>query len=390
VHLGFGLLTLFPGRVGGTETYVRDLLVQFVRGNGPEQVTVLANRHVEQAYATRMGGPVRLHRVRSYRAGDTNLTRALAMAGAWLAPRRAARDVPGGLDVLHLPVTVPIPSLDLPTVVTIHEVQYHAHPEFFSRAERRYRRWAYDGSARAADVVVAVSRYVADRLVDTVGVDPEAVEVVYYGIDHERFRPGPVPGDEAADALELPERFVFYPANAWPHKNHERLIEALAICRDRSLHLVLAGQDYGRLPELHRHTRRAGVADRVHHLGQLDFPLLAAVMRRARALVYPSLHEGFGMPPVEAMACGLPAASAMNTSLPEACGGAALELDPLDPEAMAEAIERIDSDEPLREQLRAAGLQHAARFTWSAAAERHKAIYERAYATRASQAGSYR
>ena len=319
--------------------------------------------------------------VRSYRAGDRDVTRALAMASARLLPALAERDVPGDLDVLHLPVTVPIPRQRGATVVTIHEVQVHSHPEFFSATERRYRRWAYDQAARDATAVIAVSGYVADRLVEAVGVERERIEVVHLGIDHDRFRPGPVAEDERRlSGLGLPERFVVYPANAWPHKSHLTLIDAIARVSG-DLCLVLAGQDYGRRAELERHARRTGAGERVLHIGHVDGDTVAALYRRARALVYPSLHEGFGAPPVEAMACGCPVASALNTSLTEVCAGAALELDPRDATAMAESIERIDEDDRMRTALVEAGLERARDFSWSAAATRHRAIYERVAAT---------
>jgi len=382
VHVGFSLLTLFPRRVGGTETYVRGLLGEYARGNGPERLTVLANRHVAAEYGGAVGGPVALHHVRSYRPGDSDATRALAMASARVLPRLVARDVPEGLDIVHLPVTVPIPRTDRPTVVTIHEVQYHELPEFFSRAERRYRRWAYDGAARSADVVVAISEYVAGKLVERAGVDPERIEVVHYGVDHETFVPTRGERDEALLAgLRLPERFAVYPANLWPHKNHARLLEAFARVQDAELALVLAGQAYGRLDPLLEQARRLGVEQRVHHVGHLERATLAALYRRAEAMLFPSLHEGFGAPPLEAMACGCPVASATNTSLAEVCGDAVLALDASQTDSIAAAIERITSDESLRERLRRHGLERARGFTWKAAAERHTAIYERAAAT---------
>ena len=142
VHVGYSLLTLFPGRVGGSETNARGLLEEFRAGNGPERVTVLANRHVAHAYSRYAGGPVSLHHVRSYRAGDSLATRALAMGFARAAPRLVARDVPRELDLVHFPVTVPIPRTSRPEVVTLFDVQHLDMPEFFSRSERRYRRWA--------------------------------------------------------------------------------------------------------------------------------------------------------------------------------------------------------------------------------------------------------
>ena len=390
MHLAFALLTLFPGRVGGSESNVRGLLSEFARGNGPERVTVLANRHVMAAYADRVGGPVELRHVRSYRPGDGAPTRTLAMAAAALTPGRPAVDVPGDVDVLHHPVTVPIPRLrGVPTVTTVYDVQHHELPQFFSRAERAFRRWAYDGAARAADIVITTSEYSRERLVELAAVAPERVEAVALGLDHDRFTPEPGAADESlARRLALPERYIIYPANLWPHKNHARLIDALAVAADRELQLVLTGRDYGRGGELRERARRAGVERRLRYLGYLQPGEMPALLRGATAMVFPSLYEGFGSPPLEAMACGCPVASSTAGSLAEAVGDAALVLDPISVESIAAAIDRVTGDAALRERLRAAGLETASRYSWSRAAARHRSIYERAAATLPSVARS--
>jgi len=359
--------------VGGSETNARGLLRAFAAGHGPEEVVVLANRHVVGPYSSLAAGPVRIHEVRSYRSGDSMPTRLAAMTWAALSPRRTARDVPAGLDVLHYPVTVPIPRVEVPRVITLFDVQHLEMPEFFSRAEREYRRIAYDRAARNATLVVTSSEHSRERAAELARVDRDRIEVVPLGIDHSRFRPD---GEDAA--LDLPDRYVFYPANLWRHKNHERLVEALGMVDDRSLALVLTGQPYGRLNALMEVARRAGVADRVHHLGFVDADAVPTLYRRAQALVFPSLYEGFGSPPLEAMACGCPVASSTRASLGELVGDAALTFDPADPAGIARAIDQITGDEALRERLRAAGLERARRFTWEAAAERHLEIYERA------------
>jgi glycosyltransferase involved in cell wall biosynthesis len=321
-----------------------------------------------------------MHRVRSYRAGDGQPTRALAMGAAALMPRAAARDVPAGLDVLHHPVTVPIPRVkDMPTVVTIHEIQQHDRPGAVSVPERLYRRWAYDGSARRADLTIAITEHLKGRLVDRLGLDPGRVEVVHLGVDLERFTAVGDERDERVRAgLGVGRRYIVYPANAWPHKNHPRLIEAFARVADDDLELVLAGQPYGRLAELGALAQRLGVGDRVRHVGHVAQDDLPALYRGAEAMVFPSLYEGFGLPPLEAMACGCPVASSLHHSLAEVCGDAALELDPDDPVSIAGAIEALTSDRDLRERLVAAGLDRAARFSWRHAAARHRDVYARA------------
>ena len=355
MNVGFSLLTLFPGRVGGSESNVRGLLEQFAAGNGPSAVTVLANRHVMRAYADMDHGPVSLHEVRSYRPGNSTPTRALAMTSARALPARAARDVPEGIDLIHYPVTVPIPSTRAPCVTTVYDLQHHDMPQFFSPVERAYRRWAYDSAARAADMVLTTSAWSKGRLVDLLGLSPERVEVVHMGVDGERFSPQPGDVDQDSRArLGLPERYLIYPANLWPHKNHERLAA---------------------------HARRLGVEDRVRHLGYVDRAMVPAIYRQAVAMIFPSLYEGFGSPPVEAMACGCPVAASPRGSLAEVCGGAALEIEPESVESISAAIDRLSADADLLSRLASAGLERARAFSWRRSAEQHTAIYGHVCAT---------
>jgi glycosyltransferase involved in cell wall biosynthesis len=338
---------------------------------------VFANRFVADVYGEYERGPVSLHRVRSYRAGNSMPTRALAMSAARALPWLAARDVPP-VDVVHYPVTVPIPHTDSPTVVTVHDLQHHDLPQFFSRAERAYRRWAYDGAARSATMVVAVSEHTRRGVIECLGIPPERVEAIPHGLDPSRFKPVG-DGDEALLAqLDLPEHFVVYPANLWPHKNHERLVDALAVQRESNVDLVLTGQTWNRLDRIMDRAARAGVAPRIRHVGFVEPQTLAAVYRAARAMVFPSLYEGFGAPPLEAMACGCPVAASLSGSLEEVCAGAVLELDPESVESISDALDRIVTDDALRQRLRAAGIERARRYRWNDAARRHTAVYERA------------
>jgi len=387
VHVGLALLTLFPGRVGGSESNVQGLLSEFSRGRGPERVTVLANRHVARAYAGWSGSGIAVHEVRSYRAGDRDATRLLAMMAAALAPRRVAKDVPKSIEVLHHAVTVPIPALPgTPAVTTVYDLQHHDLPQLFSRGERAFRRWAYDGAARAADLTLTTSDYSRGRLTDVLDIDPKRIESIPMGIDHERFRPAATEADERI-APSLPERFVLYPANLWPHKNHARLIEAFGRVKDRELELVLTGQTYGREGELREAAAQAGVTKRVHHLGHVAPDELPALMRSAQAMVFPSLYEGFGSPPLEAMACGCPVASSRKASLDEMVGDAALALDPDSVDSIADSIDRVTGDLELASDLRERGIRHAGGFTWQACAERHRYAYERVARNSGEQPG---
>jgi glycosyltransferase involved in cell wall biosynthesis len=377
MHVGISLLTLSPGRAAGGESIVRGLLTEFADGNGPERVTVLANREVQDSYGDLARGPVTLARVRGYRPGKRAATRALAVTTARLVPGLVARDVPRDLDVIHFPLTVPVPAARTATVVTIHDVLHHDLPELFPRSQQRYRRWAYDGAASRAGAVVTDSHYTRERLIERVGIVPERIEVIYPGVEHIRFHPNAADDARLLEGRDLPERFVIYPANLWHHKNHDGLLEAFASVRT-DLELVLTGHAYRRLKGVIERARGLGISDRVQHLGYVPDAVVPALYRRAEAMVFPSLYEGFGLPPVEAMACGCPVAASTRGSLAEACGDAALSFDPDDVDSIAEAIANLDRDAGLRARLRVAGLRHAARFTWADAAARHLEVYARA------------
>jgi glycosyltransferase involved in cell wall biosynthesis len=243
-------------------------------------------------------------------------------------------------------------------VLTLLDVQHLDLPELFPRRERLFRRFAYDHPAHRAERVIVISEWVKERVVERLGLDAGRVHAIHLGVDHDRFSPDPAVARES---------FLLYPARPWPHKNHTRLFEAFARVRAErpALRLVLTGvgHDPARLPE--------GVETR----GAVAVDELVALYRRAAALVFPSLYEGFGLPPVEAMACGCPVAASDAGSLPEVVGDAAVRFDPRDPAAIAAGIvEALDGAGDLARR----GLERAAAFTWDATARAHDVVYEAA------------
>lgn len=380
MHVGVSLLTLLPGKVGGSETYVRGLLEAFGDGDGPERVTVLTGEKVRRAYGGVAEGAVALRDVRRWRYPEYAPLRALALCAGLAGGERLARGATEDLDLLHHPLTVPIPRTPGATVVTYHDAQHLEHPAFFSRAERAYRAVAYDRAARHASVVVTPSEFTRRAAIERLGLEPERVHVSSHGIDHARFGPDGPEDDRLLAPLDLPERFLVYPANLWPHKNHGLLVEALGIASDRDVCLVLTGgiQEGGK--ELAAIADRMRVGTRVRHLGFVASDAMPALYRRATAMIFPSLYEGFGSPPLEAMACGCPTAVARAGALPESCGTATRYFDPTSAESIAGAIDSLAADGALRDRLREVGIGHAAGFTWSASALRHTAVYREAVA----------
>jgi glycosyltransferase involved in cell wall biosynthesis len=341
------MLTLVPGVVGGSETYAR-ALARALAGETSIDVTAFVPTIAPDA-----GDGLRTEVVDEFRATGSTAGRLRALATAWSTPA-ALRLRYQGLDVVHYPLTVPLPALPARTVVTLHDLQHRDQAEHFSRAEREYRRLLYDRPARRADAVIVPSGFVRDRAVARLGLDARRVHVIHHGVGRKRFRP----------SAEPREPFLLYPARPWPHKNHGRLLEALALLRRErpQLRLVLTGVG----------TERFAEVDGVEARGAVPGDELVSLYRRAACLVFPSLYEGFGAPPLEAMACGTPVAASRAGSLPEVCGSAAVLFDPRDPAAIAggveEALDRAD-------ELSAAGPAHAAAFTWEASARAHVVVY---------------
>jgi glycosyltransferase involved in cell wall biosynthesis len=348
VRIGISLLTLAPGDLGGSETYARQLTRALARA-GELEYAVLVPRNAKDAAE---GLPVL--EVDEPPVGKRGPSRIPLMA---LSARRA-RDVGervAALDAIHYPLTVPIPAAEVPAVVTLHDIQHRDLPDFFGPARRSFRRIAYDRAARSAAAVVVTSAFVRARAIDVLELDPTRVHVIPLAIDHGVFTPG---GEEA-------EPFVLYPARPWPHKNHPRLFEAFARLRATRprLRLVLTGGGHERLGPL---------PDGVESLGAVSTSALASLYRRAACLVFPSLYEGFGLPPLEAMACGCPVAASEAGAIPEVCGDAAVYFDATDVDAMASAMVEADAR---RDALRAKGFARAAQFTWETTARRHEDVY---------------
>jgi glycosyltransferase involved in cell wall biosynthesis len=348
--VGISLLTLVPGIVGGSETYARNLVRTLAR------VGELDYRVFVPTIATDAADGLPSTTVTRYPAGRSMPRRIAAMTYAGLLPGRVRGqlDLPA-LDAIHFPLSVMLPTVDRPpAATTVLDVQHEFHPEFFPRAELAYRRVVYPRSARRSRIVIAISEHVRQTLVERLSLEPERVRVIHLGVDLERFTPGGEPR----------EPFLLYPANRWPHKNHERLFEAFALVRRQrpELRLVLTGAGHDGKP----------APDGVEARGRVSDEELVRLYRTASAVVFPSLYEGFGQPVVEAMACGCPVACSGTTALPEVVGDAARTFDPLSADDIARAISDVLADPA---PYVARGLERARAFTWDACARAHDAVY---------------
>ncbi len=281
------------------------------------------------------------------------------------------------IDVVHAPVQV-LPYLHRSrAVVTVHDLAFMLFPERYHSAKQRYLRHLTAASVRRAARVVAVSTNTKADLVRLLRVPPERIVVVPNGVD-ERFQPvDPAVVRAFRARQQLPERFVLYVGTLEPRKNLPRLVEAFARCREQiDARLVIGGSQGWMFAEVFALIERLHLQEHVLLPGYLAEDDLAAWYAAADLFVYPSLYEGFGVPPLEAMAVGTPVVASNTSSLPEVVGDAALTVDPTDVEALAAAMVRGMTDEPLRERLRAAGRERARGYSWRAVAKRMAEVYQ--------------
>ena len=272
-------------------------------------------------------------------------------------------------DIVHYPYQANRrPSA--PFVYQPHDLQHLHLPQFFTPQAIRWREAVYPTMCRAAAAVAVGNRWVKNDLVDRYGLEPEKVFVIPLA---------PVSVAEVDETVSSPVDvpYLLYPAVNWPHKNHRRLLQALALAsrREPDMHLVLTGGMQAGHPDPVEMAAKLGLSDRVHVLGYVDAPTLAAVYREARGVVVPTLFEAASFPVWEAFQRGIPVACSDVTSLPEQTDGNAILFDPLDVEAMSDAMVRLWTDDDLRAKLVAGGRERVAAFTWRRTAQGFSALY---------------
>jgi glycosyltransferase involved in cell wall biosynthesis len=288
----------------------------------------------------------------------------------------------GRCDIFHSPDFTLPPLARGRGVVTVHDLSFMTVPECADAKLRAYLNQTVPGAVRRAVRILADSENTRCDLVRLLHVPAAKISVVQAGVEP-RFCP--VQDAERLAAVRaryrLPEHFILSVGTLEPRKNFNRLIQAYAALRREAAPsgdvpgLVIAGGPGWLYEDIDAEAQRSGVADSVYFTGFVDDVDLPALYSLADLFVFPSLYEGFGIPPLEAMACGVPVVCADNSSLPEAVGDAALLVDAHDTAAMASAMACVLGDDALRTRLIARGHAQAARFTWHAAARQLLSAY---------------
>ena len=297
-------------------------------------------------------------------------------------------------DLVHVPHLFWRPRyMPLPYVLTVHDLQTFLHPRgdnsmfrrlFHSRLTRH--------ALRHAARICAVSRFTRSEVSRVFGIPEESIEVVYNAIDENFQRGHATDADRRmiAERYQVNYPFLLYAGNIKPHKNVGRIIEAFSALKGElhkegkfpDLRLIIIGDELSQHPDLRRTVIRSGVQNEVRFLGFVPTEVLRIFYDLAKIFVFPSLYEGFGLPPLEAMAHGTPVVTSNTSSLPEVVDGAAVLVNPENVFEIMHALHRALLDQPLRERLKARGYEQVERFSWQASVTRLMAIYEEAAQTK--------
>jgi glycosyltransferase involved in cell wall biosynthesis len=306
----------------------------------------------------------------------------------WSNERRNLRTLS---EHLYSPVRLPLsridvfnslmaPAVNFPWSLVLHFKTMHAYtaPDSVKPLARLYRRMQYPRSAAAADAIIINSESLRAEVQRYLEVDPGKLKLIYEAVDHDLFRPGDA-GEARARVAQygVTKPFVLFLSSLWPYKNCDGLLRAWALARNeldgRQLAVVGAGRDEKYVASLRSLVAELGIASDVTFVGAVPLEETVSFYRAADAFVYPSLNETFGLPILEAMACGCPVVTSDVSAMPETAGGAAVLADPEDPASIAKAVGEALG--PGRDRLRDLGLRRAAEFTWGATAAATLEVY---------------
>jgi len=351
-------------RATGNETYVRGLLSGLVERDDVD-IVPLVDEGVKVPEL--LGGRERRLKTKGAAA---RLLGELPFAGSkW------------GADLLHVQYVRP-PVSDVPCVTTIHDISYEHFPALFTRRTRLRMRLSIRWSARHSALVLTGSQHAREDLLSTYGLPEDRVEVTPYAADSSFRRLDSGSVRDRLDRLSLPADYLLCVGNLQPRKNLPRLLEAYArLPADVRPPMVVVGQAAWLYEEIHRSVRGLSLEGAVHFTGFVETEDLVALYNGAAVFAYPSLFEGFGLPVLEALACGTPTLTSDRSSLPEVAGDATILVDPESVEAIADGLERLLCDRELRTSLQVAGPAQAARFSWNRCGTMTADAYRRALGT---------
>jgi glycosyltransferase involved in cell wall biosynthesis len=278
------------------------------------------------------------------------------------------------LDILHTQYILPIPSF-CSGIVTIHDILFETHPQFFSSMFFLRSTVLMRLSARRASHVFTVSDFSKQAISSRYHIPLNKISVIPNGVDNNRFFPG-TKDQNIVERRGFPSKgYLLSVGRLEPRKNHVSLLRAYAQLKNKTFPLVIIGQPHFRFEEIFQLVHVLDLDDHVHILRDVKDKDLPAFYRHAKLFIYPSWAEGFGIPPLEAMASGVPVITSNSTSIPEVVGNAGVLVDPNDIAALAKAMDHLVSSPQFYIEIQQRGLKQAKKFQWSIAAEKVRRIY---------------
>jgi glycosyltransferase involved in cell wall biosynthesis len=364
MRIAVNLRTYVNGKIGGLENYVRQIVggIDRVQTAANEPLTIFAHKsEIGNVSAIAPGA------------------RVIPVVHETAVKTMEAELETGSYDLLFCPLLVLDPMRpNIPSAVMMPDLQHEFFPEFFEENTLKWRRQTYRPSTSFATHIYTLSQHAKSTIVDRFRTDPDKIEIIYLDVDDEFRLPLPAQPSEAFRKLGLPEEYLFYPANFWPHKNHTNLLKALRVVIEKrpNLGLVLSGDNTG-LDRVKQEIADLGLERNVSLVGYVDRAVLVELYQNAKAVTFISRFEGFGIPILESFHAGTPVITSRAGSCEEISGGAALTVDELNPLSIAAGIDRILNDRELRSSLIEAGRKRAAGFSWSRALDLTLKSFER-------------
>ncbi len=366
--IGFDATALEMPQRSGVGNYAAQLLAALIARNDGRRYALLASR------------PLNGH---TPPGGAGQIGRSPAKRSVWMqliAPRIIDQLQP---DLCHFTNSIAPLRSSSPIVITVHDMSLFLHANMHPLKRLLVARPIIPLAARRASAIITVSQHAKEDIVNVLGIDRAKVHVVYEAaapqyrvIDDGSGRKCRAELDRVRRKYQLDRPFVLYVGTIEPRKNLTRLVQAFARIHPPSTQLVLVGQLGWKYRSLLKQIEDLDLGDAIRLIGYVPDEDLPALYNLARVFAFPSIYEGFGLPIVEAMACGTPVLTSNCSSMIELGTGAALLVDPFDVEAMAASLARVLNDVDLRAELHCQGLQRAAQFSWARAAEETVKVYE--------------
>jgi len=382
MRIGLNAIGLIPGTIGGAETYFRNLLFHLQNTDHKNSYFLLCDTNNVGQFP--LFNPL-------FKTIEFNFLKPSLLWFFRVALKRTVGyDILTlflnrlNLDIIHHPFSILNPrGLHIPSVLTFLDMQQEYYPEYFSNKELRFRKKNYRSSCEEATKIIAISAHVKQSLIDIYNIPAEKIDVVYMGAGSEYRQVDDSEQLQRANSkYGLTRPFMYYPAATWPHKNHKKLLSALKLLRDMynfDGELLLSGLSMQANNEIMREIQRLSLSSAVRTLGYIPSDDLPYIYNLARLIVFPSLFEGFGLPLIEAMACGCPVVCSNATSIPEIVGDSALMFDPFSEKDMADKLWRVWSNKDEAEALKARGFIRIKKYSWEQTARKTTSVFENAF-----------